>query len=325
MMRAWVVHELEELSFEDAWPEPVLDPDDQHAVVVDVAAAAPNFADSLMVAGSYQERPALPFVPGLELAGEVVATNSDLVNAGQAVVGLAKVGAGAWAERALCDGRQLTVLPDDIDPAVAAAIHVNAQTAWFALHRQGRLVPADTVLVHAAAGGVGSMAVQLAVAAGARVLATASAGKRDAVLRLGATDCYDNRDPGWPELVREATRGRGVDLVIELVGGAVFAESWRLLRFEGRLVTVGFTSGEIPSVQANHALVKNVSLVGVYWARYGMEAHDLVDRAADEIWRLYRAGRIDPFITAEAPMGEAPARSHAIAAGATMGKTILTW
>lgn len=324
-MRAWRVHELGTAVFEHDVTEPTLEGDDAHGVVVRVDAAAANYADSLVVSGVYQERPPLPFTPGLEVAGVVTASNSDRFGPGDRVVGLTTGGRGSWAEQARCDARQLTALPDDIAAVDAIGLHVNAQTAWFALHRRAGMRPGEIVLVHAAAGGVGTMAVQLAVAAGCTVIATASSAKVDVPRRLGAHHCLDNRDPGWPDRVRELSDGAGVDVVVDPVGGGLFTDSWRLLRFEGRLVTVGFTSGEVPGVRANHALVKNVTLHGLYWARYTFEAPDAVAAAGEEIFDLHRRGGLEPFVTVVSPMRHAVERVQDVAGGATTGKSVLTW
>jgi len=265
-MRGWQVSGPGVAAYREDMARPRLDHGDTNGVVVAVDAAAANFADSLMIKGTYQERPNFPFTPGIEVAGTVLTTNSGRLRVGDNVVGLTTPGTGSWAEETLCDARQLTVIPADIDPISAIGLHVNAQTAWFALHRRATLRPGDRVLVHAAAGGVGSMAVQLGVAAGCDVYATTSPSKTQVPISLGATACYNNRDPDWPVQIRDQVGP--ADVIIDPVGGTVFKESWRLLAFEGRLVTVGFASGDIPSLQANHALVKNISLHGLYWTRH---------------------------------------------------------
>ena len=320
-MRAWHVVERGRAQLVTGAAPPVLDPEDPHATVVEVHAAAANFADRLMVDGKYQLRPRMPFVPGFELAGVVLATNSTRIRVGDRVAGLADPQHGSWAEVASADDRHLTVLPHDLGWVDAVGLHVNAQTAWFALHRAARVQSSDTVLVHAAAGGVGSMALQLAVAHGCRVIATASAGKLDVARSLGADLAIDNRDPAWPSLVRDDAGA--VDVVIDPVGETVFAGSWRLLGFEGRYVSVGFTSGGVPSVPANQALVRNLSLHGIYWTPYATERPDLVDRAADEIFRLHREGRLDPCVTVTAPLEDALTCVDRVAAGATTGKSVL--
>lgn len=320
-MRAWVVRELGSASIEEVEP-PELG-DDPNAVLIDVAAGSVNFADSLVLQGTYQERPELPFVPGLEVAGTVRASNSPEWERGDEVVGLTTGGSGSWAEVAYADGRQLVRRPDDVTVASALGLHANAQTAWFCLHKGAHVRPGEVVLVHAAAGGVGSMTVQLAVEAGATVIGTSSAGKRETVERLGAHHWLDNRDPDWPDAVRELTGD--VDVVVDVVGGDVFAASWKLLNFEGRVVTAGFASGDVPTVKANHTLVKNVSLVGIYWGRYTLEKPAETREAATQIWDVHRGGRLDPLVTVEGDMTDALTHSAAVAGGGTTGKIVLRW
>ena len=320
-MRAWHVVARGRAELVGDAVRPALDHDDPHATVVDVHAAAANFADRLMIDFKYQLRPPVPFVPGFEVAGVVTATNSDRVRVGDRVAGTTDPRHGAWAETALADARHLTVLPPGLGWVDAIGVHVNAQTAWFALHRAARIRGSDTVLVHAAAGGVGSMAVQLARARGCRLVGAASAGKLDVVRSLGADVVVDNRDASWPAQVREAVGP--VDVVIDPVGQSVFDGSWSLLGFEGRYVTVGFTSGGIPSVPANQALVRNLSLHGLYWTPYATARPDLVALAADEIFRLHRERRLDACVTVTAPLEEALACVDRVAAGATTGKSVL--
>lgn len=320
-MRAWLVVEHGVVEFRDDVDPPEL-PDDPQAVLITVHAAAANFADRLLIDGRYQLRPRFPFVPGFEVAGTVVASNSARWTAGDRVVGLTHHEHGSWAEVAVADGRHLTRMPDDLGWTEAIGIQINAQTAWFALHRSGRLHPDDTVLVHAAAGGVGSMAVQLASAHGCRVVGTASPGKLDLVRRLGADHAVDNRDPDWPALVAAAV-GK-VDVVVDPVGEAVFTGSWKLLGFEGRYVSVGYSSGAIPALRANLALLRNASLHGMYWTPYANERPDLVERAADEIFGLWHAGRLDPLVTVVAPLEAALRCADDVHAGRTTGKTVLT-
>lgn len=325
-MTGWQVVERGHAEYRDDLPVPDLgDTDDPEATLVAVDAAAANFADRLLIDGRYQLRPKIPFVPGFELAGTVVATNSSRVAVGDRVAGTAHADHGSWAEYAIADARHLTILPDDLDPIEAVGFHINAQTAWFALHRAGRTAAGETVLVHAAAGGVGSMAVQLAAAHGCFVVGTASSPKLDLVRRLGASLALDNRDPDWPTTLRSAVDDRGgVDVVVDPVGDAVFAASWKSLAFEGRYVAVGFASGSIPTVPANQALVRNLSLHGMYWTPYASRYPELVRRAADHIFDLWRTDRLDPCITVRAPLSDALERVEAIHAGLTTGKTVLT-
>ncbi len=320
-MRGWRVVTRGVVELADDLDPPTLDPDDAHHTIVEVRAAAANFADRLMIDGRYQLRPSHPFVPGFEAAGVVVASNSRSLSVGDRVVGVASPQHGSWAERCAADARHLARLPDDVDWAAAIGLFTNAQTAWFALHHAARVTADDVVLVHAAAGGVGSMAVQLATAAGCTVVGTASAGKLERVDVLGADLAIDNRRADWHTAVRE--RFGGVDVVVDPVGGPVFDGSWRLLRADGRYVVVGFASGEVPAVPTNQALVRCLSVHGMYWTPTALRHPSLVRQATDEIVTLYRAGRLDPCVTVVAPLGEAVDRLDDVAAGRTAGKTVL--
>jgi len=320
-MRAWQVVERGRAELANDVDEPTLAPDDPESTVVEVRAAAANFADRLMIDGKYQLRPRLPFVPGFEVAGVVTATASERIRVGDRVVGTTDPDHGSWADVARADARHLTVLPDDLGWIDGVALHVNAQTAWFALHRAARLQPSDTVLVHAAAGGVGAMAVQLAAAHGCTVVGTASSDKLDVVQACGAEHVVDRRDPGWPTVVRDAVGE--IDVVVDPVGESMFAGSWKLLAFEGRYVSVGYASGGVPSVRASEALVRNLSLHGMYWTPYATRRPDLVADAARRVFDLHRQGRLDPHVTVVAPLEDALRCVDRVAAGSTTGKSVL--
>jgi NADPH2:quinone reductase len=318
-VRAWLVETYGHPTLRTEVAPPGVEGDDD--LVVQVDAAAVNFADGLMLAGEYQERPALPFVPGIEVAGTVVDPGRSRWRHGDRVVGLTLPGAGSWAEYARCDQSQVVAIPTRVSAVDAIGLHINAQTAWFALHRRARVTADDAVLVHAAAGGVGAMAVQLALEHGCSVIGTASADKLAAIERLGCSSVYDNRDPRWVDRVR-ADHG-AVDVVIDPVGEAVFAGSWKLLGFEGRYVSIGFASGGVPTIKANHALVKNVSLLGLYWTRYTVEDPAAVAAAALTIFELHESGRLDPCVSVIAPLDQAAERADDVANGRTTGKTVL--
>lgn len=320
-MKAWQVTRPGTAEFDHDVAPPLLDTSDENSTIVDVRAAAISFADRLMIDGKYQLRPRRPFVPGFELTGVVTATNSPRLAVGDRVVGLAEPRYGAWADVARADARHLRILPDDIDFFDGVAFHTNAQTAWFALHRAARLTEDDTVLVHAAAGGVGSMAVQLAVAAGCRVVGSASGDKVDTVRHLGADLAVNRRDPNWAESVRDHVGH--VDVVIDMVGESLFSATWDLLDFESRYVAVGFASGRAPSIRADRALVKNVSVHGVYWTPYADRRPDLVDEAAAEIFELYRTGRLDPCLGSVEPLDGAVRSADRVWSGATTGKIVI--
>lgn len=323
-MRAWTVERDGLMRLINDAQDPRLDHDDAPQVVVAVEATATNFADGLMVDGRYQERPPPPFVPGIEVAGTVVASTDTDLQHGSRIVGLTLPGAGAWAEYAVCDARQVTRLPDDVSAVDAVGLYVNAQTAWFALHHRARLAATDVVLVHAAAGGVGSMAVQLARVAGNRTYGVASAAKHSHVLRLGAHRAFD-RDDDWPAEIRLELGDRGVDVVVDPVGGDAFDRGVRALAFEGRLVSVGFASGDVPSLPVNLALLKTLSVLGMYWTRYTVEQPQIVAAAATEIFDLYRNGHLDPCVTSVLPVTAATESLADVRSGRSIGKQVLIW
>src|SRR3954447_23577244 len=261
-MRAWRVHSLgnpaEVMSLDEVdQPTP-----GEGQVLVQVRAAGLNFPDVLMAMGQYQERPPLPFTPGVELCGEGVAT-------GGRVLGSPSGGPGAFAEYALMDADAAWPVPEGMSDEQAASLYLTYQTGYVGLHRRAHLQAGEWLLVHAGAGGVGSAAIQLGKAAGAKVIATAGGAHKVQVCRdLGADHAIDYTTEDFVSVVKEVTGGRGADVIYDPVGGDIFDQSRRCIAFEGRLVVVGFTSGRIPEAPANHLLVKNYSVVGLHWGLY---------------------------------------------------------
>ncbi|MGY1822909.1 NADPH:quinone oxidoreductase family protein [Geodermatophilus sp. SYSU D00079] len=316
-MRAWRVHELGDpsavLRLEDV--EPPTPGDGQ--VLVRVRAAALNFPDILMVQGRYQERPPLPFTPGVELCGEVVET-------GQRVIGGPSGGPGAFAEYALMDADGAWPVPEGMSDEKAAALYLTYQTGHVGLHRRAHLQPGEWLLVHAGAGGVGSAAIQLGKAAGARVIATAGGARKVEVCReLGADHVVDYTSEDFVAVVKEVTGGHGADVVYDPVGGDVFDRSRKCIAFEGRLVVVGFTSGRIPEAPANHALVKNYSVVGLHWGLYRTKEPALIARTHEALTALVAAGQVDPMIGDVLPLDQAPQALARLADRSTVGKVVL--
>ena len=293
-----------------------------------VEAAGVNFFDSLLVAGTYQQKPELPFVPGAEVAGVVVDGVPDSAfAAGDRVLARVRtdgVRGGGYAEIAHARPEDTLRLPDSMSFEAAAAFFINYQTGWFGLHRRAHLQPGEFLLVHAAAGGVGSAAVQLGKAAGATVIASVgSAEKAQVARRLGADLVVEHRNQDLIQVVKEFTNGHGADVVYDPVGGEAFERSTRCIAFEGRLVVVGFTSGQVPQARANHVLVKNYSVVGLHWGLYNERRTDLVDECTDELLRLYADGRIAPYVSRRVPLENAANALADVAAGRTTGKTVL--
>lgn len=285
-------------------------------VVVRVAANAISYVDLLHARGGYQLKPALPFVPGTELAGF---REDD----GRPVT--ATVFGGAWAERACVPADALAVLPEGSDLHAAAALPITGATALYALRDRGRLQPGETVLVLGAGGGVGAAAVQVAKALGARVVAAAgSAAKRQAALDAGADHAVDSTRPDWRAAVQAAAPG-GVDVVLDPVGGALTDTAFRTLRWDGRHLVVGFTEGAIPVLKANLALLKGASLVGVDVRQYRERDPAGAQRLLEDTVALFARGALAPPVAAVFPVADWPAAMAAAADRGTVGRVVLAW
>jgi NADPH2:quinone reductase len=298
-------------------------------VRINVRAAAINFPDSLMVAGKYQVKPDLPFVPGIEVSGEVAtAPSSTGLAAGDRVTALLDSGGltrGGYAEVADAAPESVNRMPEAMPFADGAAFTLTYQTGWFGLHRRARLQSGETLLVHAGAGGVGSAAIQLGKAAGASVIATAGSDEKvDLCRKLGADHAVNYKTQDFAEEVKRITGGRGADVVFDPIGGDVYDRSIKCIAFEGRIVVVGFTSGRIPQAATNHVLIKNYSVVGLHWGLYTRRAPELIPPAMTRLLDLYAAGKIKPHISARLPLADAPRALAMVAQGMSTGKVILT-
>jgi len=307
-------------------PEPPARPE---LVRIAVAAAAVNFFDSLMVAGTYQVKPELPFIPGSEVSGTVLeAPPASGFKPGQRVmarVTQAGLTGGGYTELTDASPEQVVGIPEGMPFDEAAAFFINYQTGWFGLLRRAALRPEEVLLVHAGAGGVGSAAIQLGKAAGARVIATAgSPDKLEVCRRLGADLAINYRDQDFVEAVREYTGGRGADVIYDPVGGEVLVASTKCLAFEGRLICVGFTSGQIPQLRANHLLIKNYAVVGLHWGLYASRRPELVRECTEELFRLYREGRIKPYVSRRVPLQGGADALAAVASRQTTGKVVMS-
>ncbi|MGW4894089.1 NADPH:quinone oxidoreductase family protein [Kitasatospora sp. NPDC004240] len=323
-MRAWQVRELGEpaavMRLTEDVPRPVPGPGQ---LLVRVRAAAVNFPDALMVRGRYQVRPPLPFTPGVELCGEVLESADDWT-AGERVIGNPVLPSGAFAEYALLESAATHRAPDALDDAEAAALHIGYQTAWFALHRRAALRPGETLLVHAAAGGVGSAAVQLGKAAGARVIAVVGgAEKAAAAEKLGADLVVDRTAEDFVQAVKDATGGHGADVVFDPVGGDAYTGSTRCVAFEGRIVVVGFAAGQIPAPALNHALVKNYGILGLHWGLYNTRAPHTVRAAHEELTALADRGVVRPLVSARLPLADAAGAVQRVADGRSTGRLVV--
>lgn len=295
-------------------------------LLVRVTGAALNFPDVLMCRGVYQVKPALPFIPGVELAGEVVALGDGVTGfgVGDAVLGSPVAPTGGLAELALLVAADALPAVPGFTAAQNAGFLLTYQTGHVGLHRRAQLRAGETLLVHGGAGGVGSAAIQLGKAAGATVIATAGGPEKVALCRkLGADAAIDYSAGDFVAEVKELTGGRGADVIYDPVGGEVFNRSLKIVAFEGRLLLVGFTSGTFGQLVTNHPLVKNYSVVGLHWGLYRQYAPEVIAAAHADLLTLAAAGKIAPYVSAEVPLAEAPAALDRLASRRTVGKVVV--
>jgi NADPH:quinone reductase len=324
-MKALRVHELGEpeqvMVLEDR-PEPEVRPGD---VRLRVHAASLNFPDVLMCRGEYQVKPPVPFTPGAEVAGvvEELGDGVDGLRVGDRVLAIPNFGGGGFAESTTASAAGVFPIPDSMPFAAAAALHVVYQTGHLALHRRAHLQAGETLLVHAGAGGVGSAAIQLGLAAGARVVATAGGPEKVKVLEeLGVDVALDYREHDFVDAVKEFTDGRGADVVYDPVGGDTYDRSTKCIAFEGRILIIGFTGGRFAEARTNHVLIKNYAVIGVHWGLYNVMNPALIRSTHEELVRLFEAGKIDPLISERVGLAEVPAALTRLGARGTYGKVV---
>ena len=291
-------------------------------LLVRVEGAALNFSDLLMIDGIYQIRPDRPFTPGQEIAGTVVGAGKNAgIPEGTRVAG--KVLWGGFAEQAIMRADMAISLPEDIDTATGAALPVVYTTAMVALAEEAGLQAEQTVLIHAAAGGVGLAAVQIAVAMGARVIGVAGGAQKCTLVRdHGAEIAIDYKAEEFADVVMEFTHGKGADVILDSVGGETTKNSLRCIAWQGQLLIVGFSSGEIPRIAANRLLLRRAIARGIYWD------HDrdgeMVARCTAQLIDMCRDGRICPVVDTRYGFEELPQALEMLDAGGTIGKLVLT-
>lgn len=303
------------------FPEPEAAPGE---LVVRVRAAACNFSDLLMLRGKYQEKPPMPFVLGREAAGEVIAVGEGVSpdRIGERVFAL--TGTGAFAEAVAVPADMAHTMPADMSFAEAAAVPIVYPTSYAALVFRAGLQAGETLLVHAAAGGVGLAAVQIGKALGARVIASAGGREKlDVAREAGADVCVDAREGDFVEVVRSETGGRGADVIYDSVGGDVFEGSLKCIAWNGRLVVVGFASGVIPEVKANRIMLKNIAVTGLHWPAYREHEPEKMAEAFRGCAELYRTGRIRPLISRRVSLQRVGEALEALDDRRTVGKLIL--
>ncbi len=323
-MQAWRVNdwcEPEQMEFTDI---PIPEPNAGELRIRNKAAAL-NFYDILMIQGKYQVKPPRPFTPGSEVAGIVDAVGEGVAGfkPGDRVQAMA-VG-GTFCEYSLAPAAKAFHLPAAMSFAEAAAMIVIYQTSYFALTHRTQLKPGEWLLVHAGAGGVGMSAIQLGKSLGARVIATAGSEEKLQFCRAqGADHALNYGDAGWPDQVKQLTGGRGADVIYDPVGGEVFDLSTKCLASEGRLLVIGFAGGTIPSIAANRILLKQISIVGVYWGGYLEHHPEYMHEAQAALFKMYEAGQIKPIVSQTFALADAVAALNALATRKTVAKVALT-
>lgn len=305
-------------------PVEVPDPEPSHVmtpgrgVVVDVKAAGVSFPEVLQTRGKYQVNPPLPFVPGSEVAGTVRAASDGAgVKPGDRVAAFCML--GGFAEAAVAPEHFVFPLPDELDFAQGAGLILNYHTAHFALKLRGRLAEGETVLVHGAAGGVGTAALQVAKGLGANTIAVVSSDEKERMAREAGADHVLRADGPWKDEAKQI----GVDLLLDPVGGERFTDSLRCLREGGRVVVVGFTGGSIPEVRVNRLLLNNIEVVGAGWGAYVMSKPDLVREHGLEIAKLIDEGFVRPIVGARFPLDRAAEALELIDSRRATGKVVL--
>jgi len=322
-MRAIVVDrwmEPAELSVSEV-PAPVVGPGQ---LGVEVRAAGCNFFDILLVQGRYQVKPPFPFVPGGEVAGVVREVGAGVAGFAPGDRVLAAAPMGGYAERIALPAAFAHRMPEGMSFEEGAALPIVYPTSYAGLVYRAGLQRGETLLVHAAAGGVGLAAVQIGKALGARVIATAGGvEKLHVALEAGADVGIDYSEEDFVERVKEFTGGRGADVIYDSVGGDVFDRSLKCIAWNGRLLVIGFASGTIPTVAANRILLKNIAVVGLHWGAYAKHEPARVPETFAALFRLYAEKQIRPVIYRGHPLEEAPAALAALGSRKTHGKVVL--
>lgn len=302
-------------------PAPALGPQD---VRIAVRAAGANFPDLLMTRGGYQLRPELPFVPGMEAAGDVLEVGSEVTNMRPGDRVMAQLRLGAFAEQAVAPAQQMFPLPDALTYEEGAAWYVAATTAWHALQDKAQIKPGENLLVLGASGGVGMAAVQLGKHIGANVIGLASSEAKLAAIRAaGADHAFLNKTPDLPDVVKEATGGKGIDVVYDPVGGPLAITATRALGWGGRYLIVGFASGEIPKFSANHVLIKGYTVMGLRAGEATRRDPELGIRTRAALIDLARQGVMRPAISHRFPLDQAGYALKALENRSVIGRAVV--
>jgi len=297
-------------------------------LMIDVKAVPVNYVDTVIIAGKYQFKPALPFIPGKGPCGIVVGMGPGVQDwsIGDRVLAMAE--SGGYAEKACVSAAQCYRLPDGMSFEQGSAISLAYDTAWFGLRERGRIAPGETVLVLGATGAVGSAAIQLAKAMGARAFAAVSSpAKAPSVLASGADAIVDLSVANLRDALRDQvfalTDGKGVDIVLDMLGGDIFDAALRAVAWRGRLVVIGFAAGRIPEVKANYLLVKNMEVSGLQISDYRKRKPEMLRACFDEVFRFFEAGLVKPGQVSPFPIDQYAEALQGLAERRLPGRVVL--
>ena len=306
--------------------EDVADPQPgENEVRIAVKACGVNFPDVLMIAGKYQVQPPMPFTPGAEISGDIVELGQNVarLKVGQRV--LALCGHGGMAEQVCVKQHAVIPIPDDMDYVTAAGFILTYGTSYHALKQRAALQPGESLLVLGAAGGVGLAAVELGAHMGAKVIAAASTAEKIALAKEhGAAEGINYVETGLKDAVKELTGGEGADVIYDPVGGKLFDECLRSIAWNGRILVIGFASGDIPSIPANLPLLKGSSVVGVFWGRFAEREPKTHLANTMELLQMYSEGKLQPHISDQFDLGAAGDAIRTLAERRAMGKVVVT-
>jgi NADPH2:quinone reductase len=322
-MRAVVVDRFmtpDSLGVRECDPPPMM----EEGIRISVRAAGCNFSDILMLKGEYQVKPPFPFVPGGEVAGVVMEVGTAVRDFSVGDRVLSRCGLGGFAEEVVAPAATTYRIPDAMTFEAGAALPTVYPTSYAALVWRAPVERGETLLVHAAAGGVGLSAVQIGKALGARVIATAGNSEKLEIARsAGADVLIDYRASDFVSRVMEETDGRGADVIYDSVGGETTDRSLKCIAWNGRLLVIGFASGEIPEVKLNRILLKNIAIVGLHWSAYPEREPERIDDCFEGLFGMAARREIDPLVSARYPLEEAGVALDALAGRRTVGKIVL--
>ncbi|MFK7914514.1 MAG: NADPH:quinone oxidoreductase family protein [Pseudomonadales bacterium] len=294
-------------------------------VRVNVRAAALNFPDVLMIQGKYQSQPPMPFAPAGEFAGDIESVGADVQGFAPGDKVFGGVGVGAMAEQLCVTASTLRRVPEKMSYAQASGISTTYGTSYYALKQRANLQPGETLLVTGAGGGVGLAAVELGKAMGAKVIAAASsAAKLEAARLSGADELIDYSDGDLKNKVKALTDGRGVDVIYDPVGGALFDQCMRSIGWYGRVLVIGFAAGDIPKLPINLVLLKSCQVVGVFYGAWNARFADDSKTNFNEILELFEQGKLNPMVGAEYPLASYAEAMRCLMDRKAIGKVVVT-